>query len=142
MSFWKRTLIVVAKFTSGLLVVVIGIFVILYFLLHKSDVDVRRYSEHLSTDNSHTLIIDVGNPSMPYGPHTVDISVANALNKTIVRGQFHLSNDGSNISSANIEARWLDADNAEVCLRGDEQSDAVISIQVSSRNMIEKDGEC
>ena len=115
---------------------------VLMLVLHNSDVEIQRFSELPSTGNSHTLIIDVGNPSMPYGSHTVEVSVVDTYNKKIVREKFKLSNDGANIGSYNIEAHWIDADNAEVCFRGDEQADAVVPIQVSSRNAVEKDRGC
>ena len=142
MGIWKRVLIVTTKLVGGLVAVLIGIFVILYFLLHKSDVVVQRFGEVQSADNSYTLFVDVGNPSMPFGSHSIEISVANSLNEIIVQGQFKLSNDGANIGSDNIKLFWLDADTAIVCLRGDEQADVIISAQVSSQRIIEKDGAC
>ena len=142
MSVWKRTIIVVAKLIGGFLVVIVGILAVSILVLYKSDVDVRRFGELPSTDTSHTLIIDVGNPSMPYGSHMVKVSVVDTLNETIVREKFRLSNDGANIGLNNIEARWIDSDNAEICLRGDEQADTLVSIQVSSRNVVKKDRGC
>ena len=131
----KRAIVKIAGLTGGLLVFVLGLYTLSYFQFHKSDIEVIRFSDLQSPDELHTLTIDVGEPSTPYGPHRVGLEIADASNSLIIREQFRLANDGANIDSGNIVARWSNSDNVVICLRGDEQSDVLVSIQLSNRKV-------
>lgn len=139
---WKKLIGGFAKIVGAILFVVIVGFGVLIFLLNNRDVETNRYSEVKTSDGSYSLIIDVANPSMPYGAHTVKITIANISNEIILSGEYRLSNDGAIIDGKNIEFRWISNDSAEVCLRGEEQADVIVSIQVSKQRIAKKEEQC
>lgn len=139
---WKSLFKITAKWTGGVFGLIAAILAVLLLWLSQREVQVSRFSEVPSHDQLHSLTIDVADPSMPYGPHTVDITVTNQSNEAIFGERYRLSNDGAIIGVSNIESRWLDDDRAEVCLRGAEQAEVRVSIQVTARTMVEKEGAC
>ena len=124
------------------MVLIVVLFSASILLLYNRDVDVHHFSEQRSPDGRYSLNVDVGNPPLPFGSHSVIITIKSESDEPILEGKFGLSNDGANIYSNNIEAHWIDIDSAEVCLKGDEQSDALVSIKVLSRTMLEKNKKC
>ncbi len=96
-----------------------------------------------SGDGSHSLIIEVGNPVLAYGPHSVLITIKNASeSEVVVAKKTKLSNDGARIDTNNINTHWIDTDIAHVCIRGDEQKDTLMVIDVQSRTITEIDEQC
>ena len=138
----RRLISILLRVVGGIVALAVALIVGLMVLLYNDDVEIHRFSEVKAPDGKHSLSIDLGNPSMPMGSHLVRIAIKSVAGEPVMEGDFRLANDGANVSSDNIHAEWIDHDSAEVCLRGDEQSDVRVSIEVSSRRMTEKKEKC
>ena len=130
--------------------VLLGFFLIIALLVgallwHSKNVEIeyKQFSTLKSSDGSHNLIIEVGNPVLAYGPHSVLITIKNASeSEVIVVKKTKLSNDGAKIESHNINAQWIDIDTARVCIKGDEQKDIHMLIKVQNRTITEIEEKC
>ena len=138
----RKLISILLKVVGGIVALAVALSVGLMILLYNDDVEIHRFSELESPDGKHFLSVDLGNPSMPMGSHLVRIEIKSVAGEPVMEGDFRLANDGANISSDNIHAEWIDHDSAEVCLRGDEQPDARVSIELSSRRMTEMHEKC
>ena len=107
------------------------------------EIEYEQFSALESGDGGYILTIETGNPSLPYGPHSVAISVTNASGShVIVSKKTRLANDGARLKSNNISTRWIDTDTASVCIRGAEQRDAYILIDVPNQTISERFEKC
>lgn len=103
----------------------------------------KAFSSLESDGGRYILAIEAANPVMPFGPHFVVITVKAASGpEVLVVKKTRLANDGARIGSGNIRIRWIDSDTASVCLRGDEQADAHIQINASTRTVSGRQEPC
>jgi hypothetical protein len=138
----RKLISVLLKIVGGIVALAVALVVGFVLLLYNDDVEMHRFSELEAPDGKHALLIHLGNPSLPMGSHLVRIAINSVAGEPVMEGDFRLANDGANITSDNIHADWIDHDSAEVCLRGEEQSDTLVSVELASRRMTEKNGKC
>lgn len=142
MSLLERAVRRLARFAGTLIIAALVLYALMFLLLHNDEVRIMRYAELSSNDNSYQLLIDVTDPSTPYGSHKIDLSVADASQTKIVSKRLRLANDGKNIGSENIEAYWTGNSHVATCLRGEEQGDILVSIDISRRQVSISEKEC
>jgi archaellum component FlaF (FlaF/FlaG flagellin family) len=100
-------------------------------------------SEVESADGRHILTVRTGNPLLPYGPHQVLITLTDVSGPTVIAThQTRLANDGMGIDENNISTLWVDAETVRICMRGDEQKDALILVDVPGRKITEREEKC
>ncbi len=131
-----------ARFAGTLIMAALVLYAVMFLLLHNDNVRITRYAEVSSNDNAYQLLIDVTDPSTPYGSHKIDLSVTDASKTEIVSKRLRLANDGKNIGSENIEAYWTGNNHVATCLRGEEQGNILVSIDISMRKVSISEKEC
>ena len=142
MSRLERAVRKLARFAGTLIIAGLVLYTLMFLSLHNDNVKVMRYGELSSKDNSYQLLIDVADPSTPYGSHIIDLSVTDASKMSIVSKRLRLANDGKNISSENIEAYWTGNSHVATCLRGEEQGDILVLFDISRRQVSISEKEC
>lgn len=147
METLKQVALILMKLLFAFILAVVLIFSVFFgYLIWKSRSTEIEYKEHtslMSNDSSYNLMIEVGNPVLPYGPHSVMITVLNtSTSKVLITKKTNLSNDGARIESENIDVQWTDKNTAKICIRGDEQKDTLISIDVASQLITETEIQC
>ena len=147
MSLLKRMLIVTLKVLGGsalliILVVALGIGYLLWES-RNTEIEYEQFSVLQSNDEHYSLVVEIGNPRMPYGSHSVAVKAMSASGSEVIAAKnIKLANDGMEIDSDNITSHWVDKDNAGVCMRGDEQKDNYLLINLQSLTISEKQEEC
>lgn len=143
MNLLKRIALVMTKVLLGILLLLALLVGVMIWHTKNADIEYELFSELESGDRRNILMIEVGNPVLPYGPHPVIISVINASDSGVIAThKTQLANDGMTIDADNIYSIWTDTQTARVCMRGDEQSDAVILIDVADRKITERHEAC
>ena len=135
---WKKALTVTAKL-AGVLVLSLLALVALYYLTFRVESTMTPYAVVASPDDSQQLIVNLGTPEYAYGPHTVEVALTGERQ---ISARFELHNDGANIRQENIEVGWDGNDNARVCLRGQEQTNQLITISVSEATIASEENGC
>jgi hypothetical protein len=139
----KRIAQIIAKVLLGIVLVFALMIGVLLWQSRNVEIKYEKFSVLDSGDGRYILTIETGNPTLPYGPHSVVITVTNASgSEVIVAKKARLANDGARINSNNISIRWIDTDTASVCIRGDEQRDAYILIDVPNQSISERPEQC
>ena len=143
----KRIAVIITKVLLGFVLLTALLFAlfagVMLWQSKNIEIEYGQLSVLESSDGRYLLTIEIGNPVLPYGPHSVVITVKHASDsEVIVAKKTRLANDGMRITSNNISARWTDRDTARVCIRGDEQRDADILINMRSRTVTEKHEPC
>ena len=143
MKLLKRIAQIIAKVLLGIVLVFALMIGVLLWQSRNVEIKYEKFSVLESGDGRYILTIETGNPTLSYGPHSVAITVTNASgSEVIVAKKTRLANDGARINSNNISIRWIDTDTASVCIRGDEQRDAYILIDVPNQSISEKPEQC
>jgi hypothetical protein len=143
MSLLKRIAIITLKVLGGFtLLVALGVG-FLRWKTSNTEIEYERFSVVESMDGHHSLLIEIGNPRLPYGSHSVAIKVINASGSEVMAAKnVPLANDGMKVDSNNISAHWIDTQRAGVCIRGDEQSDNYLLINLRSLTISETQEKC
>jgi hypothetical protein len=143
MNNWLRAAFAITKFVAGILGFVVILVTILYVFLYQGEQQFSEFRSLQSPDKHHILTVNISNPSTPYGPHGIEVVLTKSADRKVETSkQFHLSNDGANIQSHNIEIRWRDNDNGSICLKGAEQVPMQISVQVHERKIESRTESC
>jgi hypothetical protein len=143
MSLLKRIALLTLKVLGVFaLLVALGVGV-LYWQTRNAETEYEQFTVLDSSDGNHSLIIEIGNPGLPYGPHSVAVKVINISSSEVITAKnVRLANDGMTIDSGNISAHWIDIDKAGVCISGDEQRDNYLLINIQNQTVREKQGKC
>ena len=136
MKTWPGAVIAILKIIIGIFGSVVIFVAIIYFLLYRGEQQFSEFGSAQSPDGHHILTVNISQPTAPFAPHGIEIVLTDtAGQKGITAKQFHLSNDGANIQSHNIEIRWLNNDIGTICLKGAEQSPVRITVQTRKRKI-------
>jgi hypothetical protein len=143
MSLLKRIAVMTLKVLGVFaLLVALGIGV-LFWQTRNAETDYEQFTVLDSSDGNHSLIIEIGNPGLPYGPHSVAVKVINISSSEVITARnVRLANDGMIIDSSNISAHWIDIDKAGVCISGDEQTDNYLLINIQNQTIRVKQEKC
>ena len=143
MKLLKRIALIITKVLLGILLLLALLVGVMIWHDRNTDIEYELLSELDSSDRRNILKIEVGNPTLPYGPHPVIISVINASGSEVIAAhKTRLANDGMKIDANNINSIWIDTQTALVCMQGDEQRDVIILIDVADRKITERQEEC
>lgn len=143
MSLLKRIAVMTLKVLGVFaLLVALGVGV-LFWQNRNTEIEYEQFTVLDSSDGNHSLIIEIGNPSLPYGPHSVAVKVINLSSSEVITAKnVRLANDGMAIDSSNISAHWIDIVKAGVCISGDEQTDNYLLINIQNQTIREKQEKC
>jgi len=136
-----RTLTLV-KLAGGTVALLLALFAGALLLFRNPEPDIWRFGEAKSSDGVYSLTIDVQDPSLPYGPHSVILTIRSLPGEEILEKSYRLANDGARIDDDNIRLDWDEPGELLVCLKGAEQSDMEISIHLPSGKTNEETKEC
>ena len=85
-----------------------------------------------SPDSKHELHVH-HTGAFGYGSHSIILRVKKGR-KTLAKHNTHLSNDGKNLLESNIQAHWQNETLAYICLKGEEQDPAGISLKLEPQD--------
>ena len=85
-----------------------------------------------SPDGKHELHVH-HTGAFGYGSHGIILRVKKGR-KTLAKHNTHLSNDGKNLLESNIQAHWQNETLAYICLKGEEQDPAGISLKLEPQD--------
>lgn len=143
MKLLKRMALLTTKVLLSLVLLLALLLGVMLWQSRNVEIEYEQFSVLESDGGSYILTIEIGNPVLPYGPHSVAIAVKNTSDsRLIVAKTTRLANDGMGINSENISANWIDSDTASVCVRGDEQRDVYLLINMQNRNVSERYQQC
>lgn len=91
----------------------------------------RTFTTSTSPDGAYELVIRIIDP-WSFGAHTVLVYVKEKSTGDSVKvAKRRLANDGANLTSKNLEVRWLSKSEARICLAGDEQEAESIRVTLA-----------
>ena len=103
----------------------------------------KLFSEYLSPDNNHMLIVKVAESRMPQGPSYVTIYLEtknNSRSEQIFTSK--LENDGVPFTDQNISVRWVSQKVALICLRTTDLPDHGLFIEIKQSVSVRPLEEC
>jgi hypothetical protein len=103
----------------------------------------KLFSEYLSPDNNHMLIVKVAESRMPQGPSYVTIyqkKKHDSQSEQIFTSK--LENDGVPFTDQNISVRWVSEKIALICLRATDLPDHGLFIEIKQSVSVRPLEEC
>jgi hypothetical protein len=119
------------------------VFVFIISACGPSDADFTEFSKYSSPDGKQYVVIDSAHSVLAFGPETLRIYVSEGDNSSptlVVTTK--IANDGTGISEKNITADWISRDILSLCLRGVEQEDHILEINIREVSYVEKSQNC
>jgi len=108
-----------------------------------SAADFELYDTFRSPQNSREVVVQIAYSKLAFGPTTVRFSARDVDSAELVEiVTTRISNDGSNITDENLGAEWVNERTLRLCLRGVEQADSVLEIDVVSGTHSETESPC
>jgi archaellum component FlaF (FlaF/FlaG flagellin family) len=147
MGLLKRIAIITLKIFGGFVLVIALVITsgVVYSLWESRNtrIEYEQFSVLESKDGNHSLIVEIRYPRLPYGSHSVAVKVINASGSEVIATKdIKLANDGMRVDSENISTQWINKDTAAVCMRGEEQKDNYLIIDIQSLTISEKEENC
>ena len=103
----------------------------------------KLFSEYLSPDDNHVLIVKVAESRMPQGPSYVTIYLEtknDSQSEQIFSSK--LENDGVPFTDQNISVRWVSEKVALICLRATDLPDHGLFIEIKQSVSVRPLEEC
>ncbi len=104
------------------------------------------FASYRAPQGESEVVVEVEEPGAAFAPHTIYVSLSrkgdaeSSVPVSVLETQ--LANDGASLNPSNIRARWETPQRLWLCLRGEEQADQLLSIDISAVRAVVQTREC